>query len=581
MAERIARGWRRRIAPIALRLALFALPPLAVFAIPATAAPALQTIVLTDASADRFLESPVINNRGEVGFLAAGPTGQSVWATSPAGLRRLAAGGDAAPDTGAAFSHFSDLVLPDRGGAAFKATLAGAAVRDGNRDSIWQHDGAALQLVARAGHAAPGTAADLRFTHFETPLAVSDDAQAAFFARVRDKEQSGTADGSGLWVAGAGGLTAAAWADAASDDPAIHFLPQSFEAPFADDPVINSAGRAIFRGFIAGVGVDDANLNGLWRYDHAAGLRLLVRGGDEAVGVADARFVSFPSAPTINAAGDSAFLAFYRTGDGGHGNVPGTTPAAPDLGLWLRRASGDLQPLVLIGDPAPDINGGAQFVDVFNPVMNAASRIVMLAAIAGPGVDDTGELGVWSSARSADGALELVARQGDQAPGCDAGFVFGTFLEPTVNAAGQAAFMASGYRLDNGAIADDGLGMWGQDRNGLLTLIARTGQSIEVAPGDQREIAALMMAAGGGGEDGRPRSLNDHGQLTFRAVFADGSSGVFLSHALTVPEPAALANLLTAAVGVCPAKRRRMAALRRPNQLDRDFAEMSLPERTS
>jgi hypothetical protein len=516
--------------------------------------------------AQQFVESPVINNDGQVSFLArTASAATSVWLASSARLRLVAASGDPAPTPGVTFNNFSDLVLPDGAGPTFKATLAGPAVRDDARDSIWLDQSAGVQLAARAGAAAPAVGADLRFTHFETPLAANGDGRVAFFARVHDKEQLGTADGSGLWTAGPSGVApiARALAAAIPNDAAVAFLPQSFEAPFADDPVINAAGQTIFRGFLGGAGVDDSNLNGLWGYSPAAGLRLLVRGGDAAVGVSGKSFVSFPAAPTINAAGDSALLAFYGTPQN-HGH-PGDTPGSPGatnneplgLGLWMRRASGALEPLFQIGDDASSISGGARVVDIFNPVMNAASRVVLLAAVDGPDVDDANQLGVWSNARSAGGDFALVARQGDQAPGCEPGFVFGSFLIPALNAAGQTAFMASGYRLEHGAVLDSGLGIWGQDRTGAVALVARAGQTIEVAAGDFREIVSLALATGSGGEDGKPRGLNDRGEITFRAVFADGSSGIFVSAALTVPEPTARFAFVLALLYVGFAVRRR------------------------
>jgi hypothetical protein len=497
--------------------------------------------------AQQFVESPIINNDGHVAFLAQSAAAASVWLASPAGLRLVAASGEPAPATSVTFESFSDLVLPDGAGPAFKATLVGPSVRADSRDSIWLDRTGGLQLAARAGDAAPAADADLRFTHFETPVAANGDGRVAFFARVHDKEQQGTADGSGLWTAGPGGVASIARADALAipDDAAITFLPQSFEAPFAHDPVISPAGQTIFRGFLGGAGVDDSNLNGLWSDSPAAGLRLLVRGGDAAVGVEGKSFVSFPAVPTINAAGDSALLAFYGTPQGhGHGGNASSAAAATidgplGLGIWLCRASGALEPMFRVGDDAPGVPGGAQFVDVFNPIMNAASRVALLAVVDGPEVNDANQLGVWSNAHSTNGEFALIARQGDQAPGCDPGFVFGAFLTPALNAAGQTAFMANGYRVENGVILDSGLGIWGEDCAGALALVARVGQTIEVAAGDVREIASLALTTGSGGEDGRPRGLNDRGEITFRAVFADGSSGIFVSAALTVPEPPA------------------------------------------
>jgi hypothetical protein len=509
-----------------------------------------------------FAGVPVIDNHGNFAFIASfglGGDAYGIWLESSYGRRMIARSSDPAPNTGAVFAQFSDLVLADGGITAFKAQLAGSVIGDDNRDSIWLNRSGTLTLVAQAGHEAHSTGADLRFSHFETPIAASVDGQVSFFARTRDKE-SGTAQGSGIWTTGSNRISLAAndGASAIVGLPDVVFLPQSFEQPFSNNPIISPAGQIIFRGFLAGPGVDETNLNGLWSYRPGVGLESLLRAGDEAVGMGGVPFLSFPSIPTINAAGDTAFLAFF---DSDHHQAEGLFDVAPGttephehehqlgLGLWLRRASGELNNIFVIGDPAPGVAGDVHFVDTFDPIMNASGRVAFLAAVHGEGVDGSNEMGLWSSGRSPDGALRLVARQGDEAPGVGNGFVFGTFLEPTLNAAGQVAFMAAGYQQVNGAIVHSAFGIWGQDRAGHLRLVARVGELLEVAPGDEREIASLAFASKTGGEDGKPRGLNDFGQIVLHATFTDGSSGVFVSSALAVPEPNSFAIVLFA--GAC------------------------------
>ncbi|MEX2306025.1 MAG: choice-of-anchor tandem repeat NxxGxxAF-containing protein [Pirellulales bacterium] len=489
-----------------------------------------------------FAGAPVIDNQGNVAFIASrgpGPVASNVWVRSDAGLRMVAKSGGPAPATGAAFAQFSDVVIADGGITAFKATLAGTAIGDDNRDSIWLDRSGTLTLFARAGQKAPDPAAELRFSHFETPIAVNGDGQISFFARTRDKE-GGTAQSSGLWTAGSGGVSLAADAGGTAIDglPDVVFSPQSFEQPFANNPVISPSGQTIFRGFLAGPGVDESNLNGLWSYSELAGLRLMVRAGEVAEGTGGKAFLGFPGIPTINAAGDTAFVAFFGAAHDGAAEL--------GLGLWLRRTSGELHHIFAIGDDAPGIAGDVHFVDSFNPVMNAASRVAFLAAVAGEGVNSFNEVGLWSNGMSPHGGLRLIARQGDNAPGSENGFVFGVFLEPSLNAAGQSAFMAAGFRQVDGTILDNAFGIWGQDRTGHLRLVARVGQILEIGPGDHREIAFLAFASETGGEDGKARGLNDQGQVVLRATFTDGSSGVFVSNALTVPEPCSLVLILLA-----------------------------------
>jgi hypothetical protein len=511
----------------------------------------------------RFVDNPVIDNQGHVAFLAelgAGSLVSGVWIESDAGLRSVVQSGTPAPGTGADFAQFAELVIADGGMTAFKATLAGRTIGDDNRDSIWLDRAGTLALVARAGNKAPSTSADLRFSHFETPIALNASGQTSFFARTRDKEDE-TVQSSGIWASGSIGISFVAnnHTEGIPGAADVVFLPQSFEQPFSNDPVISPSGQTIFRGFLSGPGIDESNLNGLWSYRETVGLQLLQRAGDDAIGLGGAHFVSFPSVPTINAAGDTALLAFFHGATEQEGAV-GTGPATSTdnsasklgLGMWLRHASGQLNHIFTIGDRAPGIEGDVHFIDTFDPVLNASSRVAFLAVVAGENVGAANEVGLWSSGMSLDGLPRLIARQGDAAPDCEPGFVFGAMLDPSLNSAGQTAFMAAGYQLVEGMIADSAFGIWGQDRNGDLRLVARVGQIVEVGPGDYREIASIVFASKTGGEDGRARGLNDLGQVAFRATFVDGSSGVFVSDVLTVPEARAgtLLFLLASCLGL-------------------------------
>jgi hypothetical protein len=508
-----------------------------------------------------FSGPPVIDDHRNVAFLAeigSGVSRSGVWMATGSELQPVALSGDAAPGAAADFEAFSELSSAGDGVLAFKATLGGPATNADTRNSIWAYQSASLQLIARTGEEAPNPSADLRYSGFDTPVTVSSAGHIAFFARTRDKEDA-AAVSSGLWVAETSGKSFVANADgqAVSGEPSVVFSPQSFEAPFAEDPAVSPSGQTVFRGFLTGPGVDDSNGNGLWSYTPTDGLQLWLRAGDAVDGPDGPIFLSFPSVPTINAAGDSAFLAFVgaphgeqnalSSGDDGEDH---DHDAEFGLGLWLRSATGELQRVFMIGDNAPGVDGDVHFADAFDPVMNATGRVALVTAVEGEGITHANEAGLWSSGMSADGTLRLVARQGDQAPGADGGFVFGVFLEPSLNASGQSAFMAAGYRQEAGEVIDRGFGIWGQSRTGELRLVARVGQMLEVGPGEYREIATLEFASGTGGEDGRARGLNDLGQVVFRAAFTDGSSGIFTSNVLAIPEPPGCTLLLLAMAGI-------------------------------
>jgi hypothetical protein len=111
-----------------------------------------------------------------------------------------------------------------------------------------------------------------------------------------------------------------------------------------------------------------------------------------------------------------------------------------------------------------------------------------------------------------------------------------------LNGAGQIAFAAKlthpGVNLRND------YGIWAESIDGELTLIVRTGELLEVAPGDFRTIDRFQFIGSSGNQDGRNSLFNERGQLAFGATFTDGTSGIFVSNAVAIPEPAALGLLL-------------------------------------
>jgi hypothetical protein len=131
--------------------------------------------------------------------------------------------------------------------------------------------------------------------------------------------------------------------------------------------------------------------------------------------------------------------------------------------------------------------------------------------------------------------LEMVAREGELAPGTNDVFV--SLAGSTVNARGQVAFSAR--TVDFSAQHH---GIWAQDRKGILQLIVNAGDLLDVsddpAAPDLRTVQYLSFGEGGDFGSTRVAGFNDLGQVAFFARFTDGTSGVFVSNAVAVPEPA-------------------------------------------
>lgn len=165
-----------------------------------------------------------------------------------------------------------------------------------------------------------------------------------------------------------------------------------------------------------------------------------------------------------NASGKIAFLGFITN-----------SSASADSGIWTD-APGTLSLLVREGDPAPGITD-AVFADFPYAIgIGDDGTVGFLARLGGTGVTVDNELTVWTGR---PGALKLVAREGDPAPGLGTNVVFDTFLQaayetgPAVNPYGHAAFVA---RLRGPGITnanDDTI--WVEDGDGTLRLVVREG----------------------------------------------------------------------------------------------------------
>jgi hypothetical protein len=183
--------------------------------------------------------------------------------------------------------------------------------------------------------------------------------------------------------------------------------------------------------------------------------------------------------------------------------------------------------------------------------MNAHGEVAFSGFAETPSVNPTNFYsGLWSE--GGGHGLSRVALSGDQAPGTEPGVEFGSLSIDTsfvLNARGELAFLASlqGPGIDN----SNNRGIWAQDANGDLALIARLGGQLNVsdnpASPDWRTVSSLRVFAnpsgfGGmpGNDNGKTSWFNDRGQLTFWAKFSDGSEGVFVSNLVAVPEPSTI-----------------------------------------
>jgi hypothetical protein len=247
--------------------------------------------------------------------------------------------------------------------------------------------------------------------------------------------------------------------------------------------------------------------------------------GDPAPGVMNGQFYSNWSNQdiAINANGRILFSA----------DLNGGGPGAAG-GLWSDARFGVLQLVALSGAAAPGTAPGQVFNIYAQFVLGAAlsdNNCVVLHAqmLQQSGVGGGNDTGLWTT-RSAStglpGNLRLLVREGSPVPpgsGPDfEGLNFGEITSFWINASGLVAFTT----LHN----DFTRALWIEQADGSLVPVVKefTGFDVYGDGSEIRLISTLDVLSGFAGTgDGRRTPFNDHGDVTFRLVFAGGSEGIF------------------------------------------------------
>jgi hypothetical protein len=497
----------------------------------------------------RFDVRPIVlNDAGQTAFF----DGNTIWSEGGGSLHFVAALGQQAPGLpdGVTYSletfyYFNRrLLISDTGITAFAAYVTGPGVDVTNGVGISSSGPGGSAFVVRSGEQAVGTPAGVAydFNPSFNSLVINDAGQVAFFSGLTGTSVDSTND-YGIWAQRNGGLRLVAregnHAPGTSD--AVNF---SGNFAFDKGIALNKFGQTAFKASLTGSGVDSTNNSGIWS-EGSGNLALVARTDSQAPGMPSGANFSFLSTyPALNGAGQTAFRGFVSGG-----GVDSTN----NQGIWSE-TSGSLALAVRSGDHAPGTPDDVNFSSIFddNPRLNDAGQIAFFATLAGPSVvTGNNSLGLWSGAPA---SLGLVARVGEHAPGTADGVFFRNFANSIdggitnlrtlmFNAAGQTAIFA--LLAGSGITSSNDLGIWATDRNGTLQLIAREGDLLEVAPGDSRTISTLTFLGdrftySTGNADGRPSAFNNLGQIAFQASFTDGTSGIFVSNRVAVPEPSTI-----------------------------------------
>jgi hypothetical protein len=364
------------------------------------------------------------------------------------------------------FSSFGVPSVNNLGQVSFSGSLSGPPrdILTTNNTGIWTEGMGALALLAREGDAAAGATAGQVYNDLLGILTnIADSGDVAWLSSMRPPVAS--VFPTAIWSGNVG--TVQMHASAGGGAPG---LPAGVTiSSIIDTPVINSQGDVAYRATINGPGVLVNNDLTVW--STAGGTaQLLVRENDPAPGTS-AEFMNLWSV-RINDAGQVAVSADVRIVESGGTN--------PESGWWLSNGS-TLNLLVKDFSPAPGVPGAEFNVGQSAPIsLNSSGRVAFgaLMRLSVPaGVDTTNDLGIWSSG---SGSLQLVAREGSQAPGVVAGAKFSSFSSPKLGDGGHTAFSA--ILANDAALGisfSNNTGIW-SDANGSLELVARAGDQ---APG--------------------------------------------------------------------------------------------------
>jgi hypothetical protein len=502
--------------------------------------------------------------------------GESECIVNGADVRAVALTGQPAPGTlsGMVFVNFEGLptngpTINNYGQTAFRAIVQSGVDNsvDPNDSGVWSEESGALNLLLLG----------------QNPLypILNDSGNTAFYASER------------ILITQSGSLNTVATAGSQAAD-----VPVGTTYFSLSNPGINNRGEVIFRAFL-----QPNSDGGIWAGPSNA-LNLIARQGDQAAGIENGRYQYFLFNPSINDAGQVAFLASLNgtsnvpnddsgiwTGQSGvlrlvareGSHAPETpvgsvfdrlnSPALGDQGQvaylgFLREGSGDVVAdnsqgiwmdrdgvpslIARAGDFAPGASDGTVFRSFNDPVLGGNEKIAFRGFLREGvgGVNTENRMGIWSG----DGDnLKLIARAQEAAPGTQGVFNFMDLDSLSINDRGQVAFLG-GLQVGVGGVTEsDNSGIWAEDAKGVLQLVVRTGSELEVTPNVFRVITGLDLL-GAAAKIGS--GFNDLGQIAFIANFSDGSSGIFVSNRVAVPEPDSLLLVILLALAAYTKKSR-------------------------
>lgn len=402
-------------------------------------------------------------------------------------------GGEAPGAAPLRYETLLDVHSPGTGMITFPGTVAASFPAD---VCLWTELAGSVQLLARGGQPIPGQPPGTSFG-FVQPFGLS--VQPGFGTLFGAQVNTPTGPREVLFRGMPGSLTQLV----RTADPATGLTGGTFAGFF--EPAMNSDGAIAFRAQVQGA----VSGFGIWTGQPGAITPVIVDGAS-APGTPPGVTFSGIGPPTL-AAGGVVAASCYISGPG--------VNAFNSRGIWAGAAD-TLQLVARAGNPVPGLPVGWAFSTTLNdPVCNASGHVVF-KGFANMGITSTLEC-LWTSA---GGTLSTIARRGDPAPGFLAGETFFTFDTLGILDDGAVYFTADVFRP--GISGNANRGLWRRNTDGSIVLVLREGQTITVAPGDNRTIVSFAADLNVAGRNGRKANLLPTGEHAAVVQFSDSRSAI-------------------------------------------------------
>ena len=209
-----------------------------------------------------------------------------------------------------------------------------------------------------------------------------------------------------------------------------------------------------------------------------------------------------------------------------------------NYGIWMGRP-GALQLVARRGDESPGLPSTLRLaIGAASPTISDNGRVAFRSSLMGGDVTSANDYSVWTGS---PGSLHMIAREGDPAPQTSPGTLYSFVENPTVSPSGRVTFL--GTLIGPDVTSANSVGLWQYTpQDGIVHLLAHTGDPVEISSGVFHTIQSIAPTT----------TFSSPEDFTFSVAFTDGTKGILTA---SVPEPAALASL-TLCIALLPRPRR-------------------------